>query len=563
MNGTGTRVKDTGLKTKGDWTKRKKRLGRFDGSNSTRGMQRLLRWPIMLGVLIYSLILLWMYTLTRGTVALYEATTIILYRKRRRLVNLMQEASSYEEWAEYALELDEFDGSDVWKGRPESNLYDHTTVQSLLSRLSFGIERFERGEAGYASDMIDTLQRIYSSNLSGLGIDNEAIYAETHCGTKDLIEELVDKVVLATEVVRKAPKTEITNAAKIAFFERALRSYGQMAVCLSSGAMMANYHFGTVKSLLDQDLLPNVIAGTSGGITAPPFLTPEGASRTGRICGQAQPLTDVLLHFSSLTWSVSFAGSSCRSIGSFVAAYLCTRDDQTLRATLNAGTLHKLVRLFDESPMKLLVRYIVYGEMIHTNGAVERLRNIFGDMTFEEAYLKTGRVLCITASSKEKFGESILLNHITAPHVSQYTSILHSTPSSDDMGQKPLRAVKKIRAFSYTHSLLRRAVDDLECNHRIISGTARAAADATVREEPNHRRGCTIHRLWRQLDGRRFQERCTSEKSFGDFQRQLPRGVTGTHKKQAPEVIDQTEGVVQKRANLVESGVLVRPFSFF
>lgn len=37
------------------------------------------------------------------------------------------------------------------------------------------------------------------------------------------------------------------------------------ALCLSGGASFAWYHYGVVKALLDESLLPDVITGTSGG----------------------------------------------------------------------------------------------------------------------------------------------------------------------------------------------------------------------------------------------------------------------------------------------------------
>jgi predicted acylesterase/phospholipase RssA len=42
-------------------------------------------------------------------------------------------------------------------------------------------------------------------------------------------------------------------------------NFGRTALCLSGGASFAYYHFGVVKALLDADLLPDVITGTSGG----------------------------------------------------------------------------------------------------------------------------------------------------------------------------------------------------------------------------------------------------------------------------------------------------------
>jgi TAG lipase/lysophosphatidylethanolamine acyltransferase len=47
-------------------------------------------------------------------------------------------------------------------------------------------------------------------------------------------------------------------------------------------------------------------------------------------------------------------------------------------------------------------------------------------MTFEEAYKKTGRILCITLSSTTKKAPPVLVNYITAPHVTIASAIIAS-----------------------------------------------------------------------------------------------------------------------------------------
>ena len=48
-------------------------------------------------------------------------------------------------------------------------------------------------------------------------------------------------------------------------FKIVLKNYGKSALCLSGGACFAYTHFGIAKALLDQNLLPQIISGTSGG----------------------------------------------------------------------------------------------------------------------------------------------------------------------------------------------------------------------------------------------------------------------------------------------------------
>lgn len=49
------------------------------------------------------------------------------------------------------------------------------------------------------------------------------------------------------------------------FFRLCARNYGRTALCLSGGATFSFFHLGVVRELLDHDLLPRVITGTSGG----------------------------------------------------------------------------------------------------------------------------------------------------------------------------------------------------------------------------------------------------------------------------------------------------------
>ena len=49
-----------------------------------------------------------------------------------------------------------------------------------------------------------------------------------------------------------------------------------------------------------------------------------------------------------------------------------------------------------------------------------------GYMTFEEAYKKTGRVLCITLSATTKKAPPVLINYITAPNVTIASAVLAS-----------------------------------------------------------------------------------------------------------------------------------------
>lgn len=52
---------------------------------------------------------------------------------------------------------------------------------------------------------------------------------------------------------------------KMKFFTQTRHSYGRTALMLSGGAGFGRYHNGVIMTLFEQDLLPNIIVGSSAG----------------------------------------------------------------------------------------------------------------------------------------------------------------------------------------------------------------------------------------------------------------------------------------------------------
>ena len=63
-------------------------------------------------------------------------------------------------------------------------------------------------------------------------------------------------------------------------------------------------------------------------------------------------------------------------------------------------------------------------------------------MTFEEAYRKTGRILCITLSSTTKKAPPVLVNYITAPNVTIASAVIASAGKFIDYSQSSTSCVK-------------------------------------------------------------------------------------------------------------------------
>lgn len=65
--------------------------------------------------------------------------------------------------------------------------------------------------------------------------------------------------------VRSLPPSILPLSDKLDFFRSSSKNLGSSALCLSGGASFGYYHFGVIRALLDQGLLPRVVTGTSAG----------------------------------------------------------------------------------------------------------------------------------------------------------------------------------------------------------------------------------------------------------------------------------------------------------
>ena len=140
---------------------------------------------------------------------------------------------------------------------------------------------------------------------------------------------------------------------------------------------MGLYHFGHVVGLMETDCLPNIISGTSAG--------------------------------------------------SVVAAILCTRTNEELKRDLTPEVLGTKLKCFSRPWRERIPSVWKNGHMFETDEWLTLIKWFTcGDMTFEEAYKKTGRTFCITLSSTTKKAPPVLLNYISAPNVTIASAVVAS-----------------------------------------------------------------------------------------------------------------------------------------
>ena len=339
-----------------------------------KGTQRLLRWPLL--IIIWSVIIgeFALYLILRLVVLMYELILflfdfVICGRKIRELRSRLHAAKSFEEWHDAVTKLDHLERLDEWKKVDESPYYDYENVRSILSKLRayLAADDFE--------NVMNLLSDVYTRNVAHNTIDNVLLYSESYFGTKYLIGDFVKEVLAATKKILESSK--ISKDIKLSFFKRAKRAYGRTALCLSGGATMTFFHFGVIKALLDTGSLPNIISGASGGSLVGALI---GVRTNEELADFINPKLAEYLKPCKSSWA-----------------------DRINR-------LFQTGAIFDQMEWRDLLRVAC-----------------MGDMTFEQAYKRTGKILNIAITSQHKHSQSIVLNYVSAPHIVIWSAVIASS----------------------------------------------------------------------------------------------------------------------------------------
>mmetsp|Transcript_10679 Transcript_10679/g.16001 ORF Transcript_10679/g.16001 Transcript_10679/m.16001 type:complete len:432 (-) Transcript_10679:211-1506(-) len=204
-------------------------------------------------------------------------------------------------------------------------------------------------------------------NLGGIG--NIRLHTRTRTGTKYLIEEYIDEV--CQQLTYICNHRSLSMQEKFDFFFETRQSFGRSALLLSGGASLGMYHMGVVRALFERGLLPRIISGASAG--------------------------------------------------ALIAALVgCLRPEE-MKVIWEPGSLR--LDAFDrrkggiDSIRRRLHRLLTDGVLMDINLLNEVIVDNIGDITFKEAYHRTGRIINITVGSTGGFEKPRILNYLTAPNV--------------------------------------------------------------------------------------------------------------------------------------------------
>lgn len=177
--------------------------------------------------------------------------------KIKRLEQQLAHANSYAEWQEIAHQLDQTSGIQLWKEDNSSIYFDSEVITHRL----FLLKKYKR--QGRVKDLISILHEGLTYDIAN--ICHPMLFVVSYLGTKTIIEDYIHTVNESLKFIADVSEDLLSLDEKIAFFELCKIAYGQPALMFSGGATLGLFHSGVCKALKENDLLPNVLSGSSAG----------------------------------------------------------------------------------------------------------------------------------------------------------------------------------------------------------------------------------------------------------------------------------------------------------
>ena len=252
--------------------------------------------------------------------------------------------------------------------RTGSGLYDEALILERTAHLKRVREIGDLYEILFAvrADLLRNIGNIASSTLH-----------------KDLlvipkpIEEYIQEVRSCIQEVSRASAIPIED--RLMFLRETRHAFGRTALVLSGGGSFGAFHLGVIRSLLDASLLPRVLSGSSAGA----IVVAVVGTRT------RSELKELFASLDDRIKDIDFYSANTAS--------------QIARHLLLKGTLQDYRVL------------------------QEKLRDLLGEYTFEEAYAQSGIAINVAVSAADTSEPPRLLNYLTAPNVLVWSAVACSS----------------------------------------------------------------------------------------------------------------------------------------
>jgi predicted acylesterase/phospholipase RssA len=294
-----------------------------------------------------------------------------LEKTKSELKKKMQHATSYSEWKIYAEQFDNLKDVKLWKDSTDTDSFDSDYIKELTKMLK---------QCRKNDEVMRVIHIVRSNSVRNISnILNPRLYRRSYIGTKTVIEEFQLEYACCLEYLADLPPHKLSYEKKVELFAEMRHAYGRTAMLFSGGATLGLYHFGVIKCLYDEGLLPRIIAGSS--------------------------------------------------VGSIFASFIGTTRFEDIPKLFEVGRIK--IDAFSKRGEKFSVwrkikRFFTEGWLMDISVIRDFVRDNIGDLTFQEAYDNTGWILNITVTGYGDHDNYRLLNYLTAPNVLVWSAVCAS-----------------------------------------------------------------------------------------------------------------------------------------
>jgi TAG lipase / steryl ester hydrolase / phospholipase A2 / LPA acyltransferase len=227
--------------------------------------------------------------------------------------------------------------------------------------------------------MLYLIRTTLSRDLGNMS--DASLFRHSHVGTKSLIDEYINTALDTISTLIDVSGNDCCDASDMQYILEQLllarQAFGRSAMLFSGGATFGMNHIGVIKALWEAKLLPRIVSGASAG--------------------------------------------------SIICAVFCVHTDDELPAVLD-NFAYGNIAVFEaegqeESMLQRAARFLKYGCLYDISHLEKAMKEWLGNMTFQEAYNRTRRILNICISSAGLYELPRLLNYITAPNVLIWSAV--------------------------------------------------------------------------------------------------------------------------------------------
>ncbi|KAH6678348.1 hypothetical protein B0J14DRAFT_505587 [Halenospora varia] len=318
--------------------------------------------------------------------------------------DILRDAKTYDEWEEAAFQLDVLLGNDLWRQNPTSKYYDYRLIHERLQSIIIAREE---------GDILQLVNLLRSGLVRNLGhISTPRLFNRAFAGTKLLIEDYITQVAQAIADVTKLPTSPgadgtgvvpgFSSQAKLDLLHDTRQAFGRSTLVLQGGSIFGLCHLGVVKALFARGLLPRIITGTATGA-----------------------LIAVLVGIHTEDELPRFLSGESIDLSAFAGKNVVPLVNGQVKPT-SLGT-------WWDTLARRIRRFWKEGYFLDVTVLEDCVRANVGDLTFEEAYNRTKRVLNITVATTGRSGVPNLLNYLTAPNVLIWSAAIASNAASPSL----------------------------------------------------------------------------------------------------------------------------------